>query len=358
MKIDSLDFSVRLKKRVRIYKTLENLLKQNDDTLCQIKGFGRIESVEIKLIVGKEEYSTSNFYIQEGDYFYNNRNVSLDSVFTTTFYKKKQTQNNRNRSYYGYGYNNTVNKDDLTKVKIDSYKIRARFYIPNYGNNRNFSGEKCEYIEHDFANEEELKKWTFYRNEFFNIDKFIRPRFEDLRIGDYMYLLGTIGGLRKITKIYDYPNKEGKICQIEDADGKNTDILSDDGRLVYPPYKKIESEQSIFNDCLNELSIQPFTEYENGVLSVFWKKIDDAASYTVSIFKIVNNPGYNNVLHIKDYEVDRNDGYFTIRDLFMKNDTTYAVVIKAENRNGDLVAKSRGMEINGRPRYWEKMLSV
>ena len=63
-------------------------------------------------------------------------------------------------------------------------------------------------------------------------------------------------------------------------------------------------------------------------------------------------------MHSKEYEVDRNDGYCTIRDLLMKNDTTYAVVIKAENRNGDLVAKSRGMGINGRPRYWEEMLSV
>ena len=41
VKVNSLDFSVRLGKRVREYGTLEKLLAANDDTLCKIKGFGK-----------------------------------------------------------------------------------------------------------------------------------------------------------------------------------------------------------------------------------------------------------------------------------------------------------------------------
>ncbi|MEE0511994.1 MAG: DNA-directed RNA polymerase subunit alpha C-terminal domain-containing protein, partial [Peptococcaceae bacterium] len=42
IRIESLDFSVRLENRLKKYGTLGNLLMQNDRSLCEIKGFGKV----------------------------------------------------------------------------------------------------------------------------------------------------------------------------------------------------------------------------------------------------------------------------------------------------------------------------
>lgn len=109
------------------------------------------------------------------------------------------------------------------------------------------------------------------------------------------------------------------------------------------------------NTYKNEFELSPYAVKTGQLLNVYWNKIDDAAEYVVSLYKKFDRPYMQKIYHLKDYVVDRNDGFVSIDGL---TDEGYILTVKAENRSGEEIALSRGIDVkgNGRnvPQYWKE----
>ena len=86
---------------------------------------------------------------------------------------------------------------------------------------------------------------------------------------------------------------------------------------------------------------------EGQTFNVYWKQVDDAAQYIVSLYKIIEVNGRNDLYHLNDYSVDRNEKMFVISGLI---GNTFVFKVSAEDRSGKTIALSRGI-VNGYPKY-------
>jgi hypothetical protein len=78
-----------------------------------------------------------------------------------------------------------------------------------------------------------------------------------------------------------------------------------------------------------------FVERFNTTFNVYWKKIDEAAEYTVEIYKYISNEWYK----LSDIFVSRADAYLSITNLV---GVGYVFRVIARDRNGIEIAKSEG----------------
>ena len=184
----------------------------------------------------------------------------------------------------------------------------------------------------------------------------------------------------KVEEVFHQPNAENKLCkivswkndkclwisrefQLIDEEGKCNNNSGDHKlyKVPYYEYPKIENELTIFNDEIRERQLDPFfvLEKERNKGNLFWQSLDEACRYIVSIYKYRPADFVEKKLYLLEKRiVERNQHWCTIENLFGGN---YIVRIEAENRNGEIIAKSRGIAIqyvsnsNGSenlPKYW------
>ena len=191
----------------------------------------------------------------------------------------------------------------------------------------------------------------------FNLRNFLkRPHLTDLKEGDEI-LYGTTKKY-VIKKIFEQPNTADFMMTASPAYEGAADaivyIKLNDDIYVLPYNEQPASEFKQFNTCNNEFALSPYAFKSGACLNVYWNKIDDTSEYTVSLYKKYARIYMQKVYHLKDYIVDRNDGFISIDGLV---DDGYIVTVKAENRAGEEIAVSRGISISEKdkcvPKYWE-----
>jgi len=94
------------------------------------------------------------------------------------------------------------------------------------------------------------------------------------------------------------------------------------------------------NENKGEL-LKVYVERSNTTFNVYWKQLEEAAEYTVEIYKYVSMRWYK----LKDIYVDRNEGYTAITNLVGEG---YVFRVVARDRNGEELAKSAGIIIGSK----------
>ena len=98
---------------------------------------------------------------------------------------------------------------------------------------------------------------------------------------------------------------------------------------------------SIFGSGKDSQLLKPYVERYNTTFNVYWKKIDEAAEYTVEVYKYISNEWYK----LSDIFVSRTETYLAITNLVGDG---YVFRVIARDRNGIEIAKSEGTVIGSK----------
>lgn len=102
-----------------------------------------------------------------------------------------------------------------------------------------------------------------------------------------------------------------------------------------------------FNEKMDEYKLDPFILRRGSTMNIHWKTIPEAAEYIVRIYKFISE--ISSLYFMSEYQIDRNRCFLAISDLI---DNGFIVQIAAENREGNIIARSRGILDFGRPKNW------
>ena len=87
--------------------------------------------------------------------------------------------------------------------------------------------------------------------------------------------------------------------------------------------------------------LKVYVERADTTFNVYWKQIEDAAEYSIEVYKYVSMRWYK----LTEISVDRNEGYVAISNLVGDG---YVFRVKALNRAGEELAKSAGTVIGSK----------
>lgn len=186
---------------------------------------------------------------------------------------------------------------------------------------------------------------------------------ENLRV---QYSSDYIKGTFVVTEVFEQPNRENKLCVIEpliksESSEKeikpitincNQNVLRS---VPYETYDEAPDETSIFNEPLNEEMLAPFVEKttdQSKEANLYWLPIEEASGYSVTLYKKRNNDAEqqkNKVYFLQRFEIDRNKHWLTLNDLIGKG---YIIILEAENRQGQIIAKTRGINLDTKKLEW------
>ena len=288
---------------------------------------------------------SENQYIRlrfDGDDIFKN----IEKIFNSKIAKRKQT----NQPYYGYRSQDYLMLDQAVPIKVKKVTINltTNYYAafgPNGGGQR--QERASDKIEIECV--DDLKKYECWYSENSDISSFVMVILPEIKVGDEFYLVGV--GKVRVSKMIDYPNKDNDVCEVVDIEDKKH-IINMESEVFYLPYKKVIDEYEPLNNSLEELRLSPYVmcSKEMDVYNVYWNKIEEAVCYHVMVYKYLNIRNRRRILFIADYEVDRNTYYFAL-DKMVGGEFIFKV--KAEDRNGKIVAESRGI-VNGSPKFFGK----
>jgi hypothetical protein len=194
----------------------------------------------------------------------------------------------------------------------------------------------------------DIKKYSCWFEEGANYSSFKMVILPETKVDDEFYLVGV--GKVKVSKICEYPNKDENVCEVIDVENKRH-LVNKNSEVFYLPYDNIPDEYKVLNQSLNELKLSPYLirhKEPNHIYNVYWNKIEEASCYHVILYKLLNIRNARRVLQIADYEIDRNTCYFALDKLA---DRDFVFKVKAEDRNGNIIAESRGMT-SGSPKFF------
>lgn len=183
---------------------------------------------------------------------------------------------------------------------------------------------------------------------------FQRPLFLDLQIGQSVFHKNL--GKCTIVKIYEEPDMEDRMIDIQatNQEVRTIKFSGSDSDAVYKiPYQApLTSELDQFNVRQNEIQLSPYALFADKQINIFWRQLTNAARYIISLYRRYERPYLQGIYHLKDYIVERGEGYLPIKDLLGRD---YIVVLKAEDRSGEIIAQSRGIDLSGiahSPKFW------
>ncbi len=313
-------------------------------------GVSTISISNLSLNIGSNKQYSMNQVFQEIDNRFeplSNRDMlsflNEEEWDKESYYIKDESKTNRNNYYgYGYGYSNLV-KGQEKSVKIKSIKITFKAnYFTSFGSSRYTQNESYEIT---IDSKKQMNDYNVWLLEDFNERKLMKPDISDIQMDKEFYLVSY--GLAKVVKVYKYPNKSNLICDLDTAKGRITKDITLEG-LYYLPYDTPKSKLCILDKCENELSLLPYVIRDGQTFNVYWKQVDDAADYIVSLYKIIEVNGRKDLYHLNDYTVDRNENILVISGLI---GNTFVFKVAAEDRSGKTIALSRGI-VNGYPTYF------
>ena len=90
-----------------------------------------------------------------------------------------------------------------------------------------------------------------------------------------------------------------------------------------------------FGTKINSETLMTYVCREDQTFNVYWKEIEEAAAYTVEVYRYVDLQ--HTWYHLTTMEVSRRDHYVSLNGLIGDG---YAFCVTAESRNGEIVARS------------------
>lgn len=270
---------------------------------------------------------------------------SIETLFDLKFYRYKPEAP---RNYYYGGMPNSIRLDSAEEISDIRYEVVVDYqtvYVDENGRSSTKSKEKTIII----SKKEEIQDITVWATKD-KVTAYSMPVLMDLQKGQKYYYIEQ--GVCEVIKVYNYPDKQSDmICKVVFANGTEKDIAIGDKRFVYIPLN-YRSELLQFNKSLNELALQPVIQrnQERNLINVMWQPIEEAARYVVKLYRYVNTENRKKVYFLKDYEVDRNEHFLSVNDLIVNG---HIIVVVAENRSGEIVAQSRGIDVAiGEPKWF------
>ena len=237
-------------------------------------------------------------------------------------------------------------------VQIPKWQVGIRIHVCDssevaacYERSR-FVQEKFSFV---VSGKKELEKMVFWATE--NSVKYERPALVDVSVGKKYFFRGA--GECKVVALYDQPCK--MLCSAKMIDGKIQEIKTEDDRFVCIPMEDSPSELAQFGDSLHELALQPMALVNENLINVMWQPIEEAVEYEIKLYRYVNEPQMRKLYHLKDYSVARGDHFLSIPGVITKGELI--VVVTAQNRVGELVARSRGILMDGLGEFRPKFFS-
>jgi len=330
-------------------------------------GLSYISVTSVELKIGENWENLSYVYVKDDrNYIKLNYNINENLFDFINFYKnllklelciKKSKYRYDRRKYYYY-------------KKITLSDIKINFQIAPYSHDAKDNNYKDKNTTTNISckikvnNAKDLKKINFLnRNKIVNfwipdsksiksdddspIKYFDRPNIKDVEIG-YKYYYAFKNSICEVVKKYDYPDLDDRLYDVKLADKSIVTVKYRDSLLALP-YKKTKYDILKFNEFKDEFTLQPYVVYTEKIYNVYWQEIENAALYIVSVYKIIEFNNKHNIYHCKDIEIDRNEKMASIDGLLGEN---FVFVVKAEDRNGNVVACSRGILNQGEPRWW------
>lgn len=255
------------------------------------------------------------------------------------------------RRYYNYSYSNeylTSNQAVSAKPKTIKVNLKTYYYV-TFGYNGCSSEQHANDII-ELNSKEDVKKYSCWFEEGSSTSSFKMIILPELKVDDELYLVGV--GKVKVSNLVEYPNKDDVVCEAIDVEGKKQNIKME-SEVFYLPYNKAVDEYEDVNKSLNELKLSPYvirSKEQNHIYNIYRNKIEEASCYHVILYKYIELRNRRRILKIVDYEVDRNTSFLSLDKLVGAN---FIFKVKAEDRNGNIIAESRGA-IEGSPRDFKK----
>lgn len=315
-------------------------------------GVARIYIKEVTVNTNYGIIGVGALYEEGNDKSYYNKIKNCESV---NFIKKEQWDSktyflrdpSSRVNYYYNNYNgNDLNKNCAKEVKIKSLNIKFSINYKNvFSSNLSEIGKE---IILEFNNKKEMEDYTVWMSENFSSTSLRRPIFTEIKVDDLYYYVSS--GLVKVVKVYEYPNKRDFICDIETKSGGILTIsTSSFENFCYLPYENIQSKFIILDKCNNETSLMPYVTLEGQTYNVYWKEIENAENYIVSLYKIIDVNKTKDLYHVNDYILERNEKMLVVSGLV---GCGFVFKVSAEDRSGIKIAESRGILDKGFPKYF------
>lgn len=183
----------------------------------------------------------------------------------------------------------------------------------------------------------------------------------------------------KVEELFHTPNVENKLCkivswkndqsayiscgfQLIDEAGRSVNTSGDHKfyKLPYYKYSAPENELERFNEEIRENELAPYLVYGNDRGALFWQPLEDASRYIVSVYKYRSDRSVKKKLYLLEKNIiERNKCWFRIDEII---GAKYILRLEAENRDGEIIGKSRGIAIKFEnnttdhetlPGYWD-----
>lgn len=264
----------------------------------------------------------------------------------TQLFIRDPSKPNQNRYGY-YGYSNELVAGQEKKIEIGGLTIRLDYNYSNDPKNLQ-STQSGVHEEFSVSSKKELDEFCVLAIEPFRTSDFKHPLVQDIIEKKKFYLVGK--GTVYVSKLYDYPSRENLICKVTDKEGAEYGIDSSCYNLFFLPTEKWNNPLKELDENIDELSLSPYLIREGKTFNIYWKPIEAAAEYIVSLYRTIELDGRIDLYHLKDYVVERNDNFLTLDGLI---GNTFVFKVSAENRNGEVIAMSRGIK-NGIPEFFTR----
>ena len=176
-------------------------------------------------------------------------------------------------------------------------------------------------------------------------------------------------GTYMVTECFEQPNRENKLCIVEplvtfEGDTRQAVVINTESKQLYTvpyaEYAAMPNELDVFNHPLRETELQPtLMHHESGShlsqikkANLFWQPIEEASAYTVSLYYYNSSERLKNKLYLlQRFEVERNVHWLTIENLM--GNCKFIVMLEAEDRQGNIIARTRGIDVaSGKPQWW------
>ncbi len=291
---------------------------------------------------GKPIGDFGNYYMydEKSDYYCQIRKKSLNFrellslVLSKEIYTKKA---NSNVGYYGYHQPEIIEKEDAQKISYGTVELYFKYDVISAERNNPYGTSLRHEDIIQIAKNSDVDNIQGWYLENSNIDSFKHAILSDIKVNDELFLVNS--GKVKVSKVYNYPNENGLVCDVVDSNDKTIKIDYKNAYLFYLPYSKIEDEFASLNRSINELALSPYViTSSNGIVNVHWQQVNEAARYIVVAYRILNRPGRKRVYHMSDYEIERNTHFIALTNLA---GDSVVFKVKAEDRSGKVIAESR-----------------
>ena len=338
------DFWGYMNSSPRVYFTATTLGK-NMQTGAQVKGTQKFESFD-------------NVYVKEDDKFKKIVLKDLLGIKTDKLYTSP-------KSPYTYNSYQPISDYNAIEVKPTEFSISIEGDLIPVGTLKDFRDTLMQVVY--------LLPREFTEKPLYNYE---------LKEGDYVISMSEKRRKKQtflVKEVYHQPNENNLLCKLySEYDGYEFDASCAWGiwQLPYKEYPERANELAQFNDEIRERELNPLWEFGSYTMTagvghsthtsnhatssgnLYWQKMEDAASYTISLYKYYpNNDIEKKLFLLEEFEVDRNKHWLTINNLFGNN---YIIRIKAEDRSGGILAVSRGIKIKWtnttneqKPEFWK-----